>query len=229
MNSIVVTGTSRGIGLEMTRQLLTSGHNVFALARAPLKSFGLMELKEKFHAKLTVSTVDVANDAHVREFAQSLDGGTIIDTVINNAGIYGEDATFEELSLDEVQRTIAVNAVAPMRITRALLPFLTKATNPKLIHITSLMGSIADNNGGSHYGYRMSKAALNMFNKSFSIDYPEITSMVVHPGWVKTDMGGSAAPLEIKDSAMGILALVEKATRDDNGKFFDYKGKSLPW
>ena len=116
-----------------------------------------------------------------------------------------------------------------MRVTRAFLPHLRQSAQPKLIHITSLMGSIADNESGGYYGYRMSKAALNMFNKSFAIDYPEVISLVVHPGWVKTDMGGPQAPLPPEIAVRGILSVVNRATTKQTGKFFDYEGNELPW
>lgn len=225
----VVTGTSRGIGLEMTKQLLGAGHHVHALARAPQNSKELMRLKERYPQQLSVLAVDVTSDEQVSKFAKEYGAQNPIDVLINNAGVYGEASDFEGLSLETLAQTITTNAVAPMRVTRALLPYLKKSSNPRVIHITSLMGSIADNTSGGSYGYRMSKAALNMFSKSFSADFPNIVSVVVHPGWVKTDMGGENAPLEAADSARGILKLAAQATEKDSGHFFDYEGDELPW
>jgi NAD(P)-dependent dehydrogenase (short-subunit alcohol dehydrogenase family) len=91
------------------------------------------------------------------------------------------------------------------------------------------MGSIGDNSSGGSYGYRMSKAALNMFHKTFSIDFPQITSLVIHPGWVQTDMGGANAPTSVEKSARGILRVIEKASPRDSGDFLDYEGDRLPW
>jgi NAD(P)-dependent dehydrogenase (short-subunit alcohol dehydrogenase family) len=223
----LITGTSRGIGLQLTEQLLKAGHKVLAVARQPQNSPALMALKDR--GQLSVYAADVTSDEQVAALARDLKSTASIDTLINNAGIYGENLPFESLSWEKAMTTLATNAIAPMRVTRALLPWLKKSSSPKVVHITSLMGSIADNSGGGHYGYRMSKAALNMFNKSFAVDHPDITALVIHPGWVKTDMGGSQAPLEVRDSAAGILAVIAKTTIKDSGKFFDWQGKSLPW
>jgi NAD(P)-dependent dehydrogenase (short-subunit alcohol dehydrogenase family) len=228
-NTYVITGTSRGIGLQMTRELLASGNTVLALARKPESSKGLTELKERNPDRLQIYAVDVTSDRDVSAFVTKLNTNTKVDVLINNAGIYGDGEDFEKLSLDSVLQTIETNSVSPMRVTRALLPYLKKSSSPKVIHITSLMGSIGDNTGGGSYGYRMSKAALNMFNKSFAIEYPEITAIVMHPGWVQTDMGGSNAPTKVEDSAKGILAVCAKATKRDSGKFFDFEGDELPW
>ncbi len=228
MKNCVVTGTSRGIGLELSALLLQAGNNVVALARNPEKSKALIELKEKFPEKLQILTADVTSDADISAAIKDIKVKQV-DLLINNAGIYGEDVNFEKLKFSEVEKTISTNSVTPMRVTRALLPLLKNASNPKVVHITSLMGSLEDNTSGGSYGYRMSKAALNMFHKSFTADYPKITSLVIHPGWVKTDMGGSAAPTLPKTSASGILAVVEKASLKDSGKFLDFEGDKLPW
>lgn len=225
----VVTGTSRGLGLEMTRQLLDAGHTVHALARVPSESFQLIELKEKHTNNLFIYPVDVTSDHQVEAFIRDLPKDTVIDILINNAGVYGDPSDFEKLSLEKVESTFSNNAVAPMRMTRALLKYLKRSETPKVIQITSLMGSIHDNASGGHYAYRMSKAALNMFNKSFSVDYPKIVSLVLHPGWVRTDMGGAAAPIGPATSAAGLLQLIEDATLNDTGKFFAYDGDELGW
>ncbi len=214
----------------MTRQLLESGNTVYALARTPNKSKELQELKNKFPDRLKIFAVDINSDEQVSHFARELGSSTPIDVLINNAGVYGEATNeLEKLSLQKVIETLATNSVAPMRVTRALLPNLRRGRDPKVVSITSLMGSIQDNESGGSYGYRMSKAALNMFHKSFAADFQEFTSLVIHPGWVKTDMGGPSAPIEPEDSARGILQVIEKATPEDSGSFFDFEGDELPW
>ncbi len=169
------------------------------------------------------------SDSDLAEVAIAVANQSAIDVLINNAGIYGRAHGLEALELKQVEEVLLTNAVAPMRVTRALIPSLKKARQPKVVHITSLMGSIADNESGGSYGYRMSKAALNMFSKTLSVDFPEFISLVIHPGWVKTDMGGKDAPLEIRDSARGILTVIEKSTPQHSGRFFDYEGEELPW
>lgn len=225
----VITGTSRGIGLEMTRQLLSAGERVIAVARTPEKSTGLQELKERFGSSLAVFAADINSDAQIAEWVRKIDPAQRIDVLINNAGIYGDGEDFEALSFEATLKTIETNAIGPMRVTRALLPWLKKSTSPKVAHITSLMGSIDDNTSGGSYGYRMSKVALNMFHRSFSIDYPSITSLVIHPGWVQTDMGGEEATTPVHESVRGILNVISRATIEDSGKFYDYEGGELPW
>ncbi len=125
--------------------------------------------------------------------------------------------------------SFAVNTVAPFEITQALLPWLRKSTQPRVIHVTSKMGSIAENTSGSYYAYRSSKAALNMISRSLALDHDWLTSVVVHPGWAQTDMGGPQATVSVTDSARGIWRLANGAKRQDSGRFFDYLGKELTW
>ena len=116
-----------------------------------------------------------------------------------------------------------------MRVTRALLPNLRMAKAPKVINITSRMGSIDDNTSGGYYGYRMSKTALNMFNSSFSREFKDILAVVMHPGWVKTDMGGPSAPTEIYDSVKGLLSVINSLSLKDSGRFVDFRGEGIKW
>jgi NAD(P)-dependent dehydrogenase (short-subunit alcohol dehydrogenase family) len=225
----VISGAGRGIGLELTRQALQAGNRVSALVRHPEKATQLQSLKHDFADKLQVFSVDVTEDSAVKSFSKQIEK-TAVDVLINNAGAYLDtDSDFETLDLAKVMDTFAINSVAPMRLARALLPELKKSKHPKLINITSLMGSIADNEGGGSYAYRMSKTALNMFVKTFSRDFPEITALVIHPGWVKTDMGGQAAPTSVEESAKGIHAVISSTPHSKSGHFFDFEGDELPW
>ena len=226
----LITGAGRGIGLELTRQLLEKGNEVVAVVRDPAKAKELQTLARKHEGPLRILSADVTREADVETVAREVGKSGAIDVLINNAGAYLDgDDDFRKLDLEKVAQSFAVNSIGPMRVTQALLPMLEKSKAPKAVHITSLMGSIGDNGSGGSYGYRMSKAALNMFMKCFANDFPSITSLVMHPGWVQTDMGGKAAPLSVQDSARGILEVVEKATREDTGRFFDYEGDELPW
>jgi NAD(P)-dependent dehydrogenase (short-subunit alcohol dehydrogenase family) len=128
-----------------------------------------------------------------------------------------------------MQETFDTNVLGPLRMSQALLPHLRRASQPKLVNITSLMGSIADNSSGGSLAYRTSKAALNMVTKNFAREENGITVLCLHPGWVQTDMGGDRAPLTTKASAEGILDVVLKSGSGDTGKFFNYSGKELPW
>ena len=147
-----------------------------------------------------------------------------VDVLINNAGIMTEGET-----MDDFLTSFQINSVAPFLITKALLPLLKKSKSPKVVNITSLMGSIADNGSGGYYAYRASKAALNMINKSLADDFRWLTTVVVHPGWVKTAMGGPNALVETLESASGIWTVIDGLTLDQSGHFYDYLGKELPW
>jgi NAD(P)-dependent dehydrogenase (short-subunit alcohol dehydrogenase family) len=229
----VVTGASRGIGLELVSQALGAtgeGNSVFALARDPASSPGLQSLLKKYPDSLRVFACDVTSEADTRRAAQELGAETVVDVLINNAGAYlDSDEDFEELSMERVLESLAVNSVSPMRVTRAFLPLLKRSKSAKLANITSLMGSIDDNTSGGSYGYRMSKTALNMFTRSFSRDYPSIVALTIHPGWVRTRMGGESAPTEADESARGILKVIAGATGKESGRFYDFEGDELPW
>ena len=116
-----------------------------------------------------------------------------------------------------------------MLVTQALLPCLERAAAPKVVNISSLMGSIEDNSSGGTYAYRMSKAALNMFTKTFAVDFPKIATLTMHPGWVKTDMGGANAPTEKTESVKGLLKVILASSLKNTGQFIDYEGDKLPW
>jgi NAD(P)-dependent dehydrogenase (short-subunit alcohol dehydrogenase family) len=221
---IVVTGANRGIGLEIVRQCAARGDEVFAGARDPDKAHELLALRA------AVFRCDVADDASVRAFAFAVEGK--IDVVVNNAGVTGHMASFEELDVDDALRTYSANALGPLRVTRAFLPHLRRGTTKKVLSITSGMASIEDNKSGGAYAYRMSKAALNMMNRSLAVDLRSegITCCVINPGWVRTAMGGKSAPTPVEDSVRGILARLDEMTLADSGAFLDWqKGKRWPF
>ena len=224
-----ITGASRGIGLEFCRQLLSRGQQVIAACRNPDGARELWELKSDYKSRFQYLALDVTDEKSVAEMARHLDG-VAIDVLINNAGVLrGAEENFANVSFSDVARSFDVNTLGPMRVTRALLPMLKLSKTPAVIHITSKMGSIADNTSGGYYGYRMSKTALNMFNKSFALEFPEITSVVMHPGWVKTEMGGAAAPLEADGSVAGMIQVIESLKLKDSGTFREYSGGEIAW
>lgn len=225
--TIVVTGANRGIGLEFARQLVDAGDFVIAGARKPDEARALQELAGPH---LEIHALDVASDASVSAFASAV-GERAVDVLINNAGVGGGGAPIVDLDLKRMRDVLEVNAIGPLRVTQAMLPALHRADSPVVAHITSRMGSIGDNSSGGYYAYRMSKAALNMANKSLSMDGQAsgIVCVVLHPGWVKTDMGGASAPLSVDDSVRGLLKVINGLSRSDSGRFFDYKGAELPW
>ena len=223
----VITGSNRGIGLELGRQLLARGDVVEAAARKPQDGGWAKELRAS-GAGLRVHACDVRDDASVRAFASALEAGPI-DVLVNNAGVMGKLQALEELDMADVLATIDTNALGALRVTGALLPRLGRGS--KVVHITSGMGSIGDNGSGGAYGYRMSKAALNMASRSMAADLRGrgISSIVVNPGWVKTDMGGRGAPLPVETSAANIIKLVDGLRPEQSGSFLDHSGREWPW
>jgi len=229
---IVVTGASRGIGLELVRQLAGRGDTVEACARRPADAGALTALAGD---RVTLHSLDVRDPVSVHSLARSLRDAPI-DIVFNVAGVYGGPRQSlgqmaEDLALDEVTSVLDINATGPLRIAVALLPHVRRGATKKLVHVTSEMGSIGDNTSGGYYAYRMSKAALNIMSRSLAVDLrgEGIVSVVINPGWVQTDMGGPGAPTPVADSVRGILREVDRATLADSGEFLNWNGERLPW
>lgn len=220
----LITGANRGLGLEFATQLKAQGYNVIGTARKPAKATALKALG------VLVLPLDVTDSASVQALAEALKGQPI-DLLINNAGVSGHDApSFAETDIDELAFTFDVNSLGPMRVTQALLDNVAGSSEKRVIHISSIMASIEKNWGGA-YGYRASKTALNMLNSSLAKELSKdgITSVVLHPGWVKTDMGGETAPVEIVDSIAGMLSVIGALKPGDTGRFIDYQGQTVPW
>ena len=229
MKYIFITGVSRGIGFFLTKELLQRGHSVIGTYRKTSDNNNLQKLKSTFPSTLNLTCLDVTAIER-NELTRYLDAFNAIDILINNSGILDHgNVNFEELQIDDLLHSIEVNTLGPMKITQLLLPKLSESANPRVFHMTSQMGSIADNQSGGYYFYRISKAALNMFNKSFSQDYPNIPSIVIHPGWVRTDMGGIHAPISPEIAAINISDLILTTSNLISGNFYNYKGEILPW
>lgn len=222
--TVLITGANRGLGLEFARQFTEKGYTVIGTARSPGEAHELRDTGAR------IVELDVADSASVRAMAEELKN-TKIDILINNAGISGHGAgSFADLAIDKLDWTFQVNTLGPMRVAQALYDNLLMGAGKKILHVSSIMGSIEMNSGGA-YGYRMSKAALNMFNKTLSLELADkgFICVVLHPGWVQTDMGGEQAPLEPEESISGLIKVIEELDSDDNGRFYDYTGKELPW
>lgn len=222
--TVLVTGANRGLGLELARQYAEAGWHVIGTARKPEQAGELKGLAAR------VAQLDVADQDSVDRLAAEL-AGQPIDLLINNAGIFPRVGTIEEIDFDDYSRTLAVNTVGPVRVTRALLPNLRQGQLKIIAGLSSNLGSIAENQRGNFYGYRESKAALNMFTKTLAAELgPEgFICVVLTPGWVQTDMGGPNAPLQPADSISGMKAVLDKLTPADNGSFWSYDGSQMPW
>jgi NAD(P)-dependent dehydrogenase (short-subunit alcohol dehydrogenase family) len=222
--TFLVTGANRGLGLEFVKQLQAKGYKVIGTARKPEKATELNATGAR------VEQLDVASQSSVEALAAALQG-VPIDVLINNAGMaIQKDSSLETLDFDAMERTFQVNSLGPLRITQALLPNLKAGEEKTIINITSRLGSIELSTGGL-YSYRTSKTALNQINKIVSLELaPQgFTSIVMHPGWVKTDMGGAGATLEIPESIAGMLDVIDGLTVDQTGKFYSFNGEELPW
>lgn len=219
-----VTGASRGIGLEICRQLLASGNRVIATTRTRESAMPVVELGAH------TLELDVSDGANIMSLASRVPDAKI-DVLINNAGVSSNSKTLAESDPAEFQRVFMINATAPIMVARALYTKLLAGERKVIVNITSQLGSIANNTGGSSYAYRASKAALNMLTVSLANELrPQgFTCYTIHPGWVKTDMGGPSAPLSVHQSADSILRNIEKATQADSGQFKNYDGTLLPW
>lgn len=222
MNHIVITGVSKGIGQKLMELSLERGDKVCGIARHPEESNELKALQSKYQSHLIIVKGDV-NDPELGKKLQKEYPWKSIDVLINNAGIYLDD------SWENFEKTFLTNSIAPYFLTLELMALLRKSSNPRAVFITSQMGSIADNSSGGAVSYRASKAALNMMIKSLSLDERWLTSLLFHPGWVKTNMGGANAPTERDESARGLLELIHASSIKESGSFRDYKGKTLPW
>ena len=227
--SILVTGANRGLGLEFARQYAAEGYRVFATARTPADAPELAALAKQY-PQLSVHWLAVDAAQSVAALVRELDGQPL-DIVLNNAGVGGpKQQRLGQIDYDGMLQTLHVNAVAPLRLAEALLDNVARGERKLIAALTSGMGSIADSGGGS-YAYRASKAALNMNYHNLAIDLKErgIIAVVINPGWVQTDMGGTHAPLTAQASVSAMRAIFAKLTLAESGQFLDYKGGTWPW
>jgi len=219
MVNYLITGTNRGIGLEYCRQLKAKGERVIAVCREPSAELKSLDVPIE-------SGIDVTSDDSVADLAKRLKG-TTIDILINNAGII-EANSLDNLDFESLERQFRVNAVAPLRVTKALLPLIP--AGGKVILMTSRMGSIEDNTSGGFYGYRMSKTALSMAGKSLAEDLKprNLAVGILHPGMVQTRMTGFSG-ITTSESVAGLLQRIEELNLNNSGTFWHAKGEVLPW
>ena len=220
MKNAVIIGANRGIGLELSRQLADSGWRVTAACRKPSAELQALDVA-------VVDGVDVTDAASLDSLASVL-GSDSTDLLINNAGVM-HPVSLDTLDPQAIRRQFEVNALGPLLVVHALLP--TLRDKAKLALISSRMGSIADNDSGGSYGYRMSKAALNAAGKSLAHDLAErgISVAVLHPGYVRTDMTDHRGLIDVDEAAAGLLARIDALSLEKSGTFWHSNGEVLPW
>lgn len=227
MPTVLITGANRGIGLEFVRQYLSAGWEVLACCRTP----GDM-LPGYAGKNLAIHALDVTEFNRIKFLAKEL-AGKPIDLLICNAGIYPQrgNTGFGSTDYDAFAQAFRVNAMAPLKMAEAFVGHVAASELKKMAFVTSKMGSMADNTSGGTYIYRASKAALNAEVKSLSIDLAPlgITIALLHPGWVRTDMGGPNAWITPEQSVSGMRKIIENLQPSDSGEFYAFDGQRVPW
>jgi NAD(P)-dependent dehydrogenase (short-subunit alcohol dehydrogenase family) len=231
MSCILVTGANRGLGLEWVRQYALAGWQVHATCRRPEEAAELNALAAE-HAQVSVHRLDVCDSEQLHTLQLDLEEARI-DVLLNNAGVYLDkfSSEFGSTDYDVWSRTFAVNTTGAMRVSEAFVEQVARSEKKQVVAITSHMGSIAEITTAGNYAYRSSKAALNAAMKGLSWALTErgIGVLLLHPGWVRTRMGGRDAPLTVQQSVTAMRKLVEDFAPEMNGRFLRYNGTEIPW
>lgn len=229
---VLVTGANRGIGLEITRQLLGRNEQVFAACRQPDAAHDLQQLKGQYGDLLLLVPLDVSDPASIAASYEAVkQHTTMLDVLINNAGISCGSEPLGTIRLETLLDNYKVNAAGPLLMIQQYLDLIKAGRTKKIVNVSTGISSIGGRNSGGMYSYTASKAALNMHNKNLSIDIARfgITTIVIDPGWVKTDMGGPNAWITPEESVNGILKVLDALSLEQTGKFFHYSGVEIPW
>jgi NAD(P)-dependent dehydrogenase (short-subunit alcohol dehydrogenase family) len=225
--NVLITGANRGIGLGLVQQFLNHGWRVHATARDFEQASELNALTS--NSQLSLHQLDVTDYAAVARLAEELGR---VDLLINNAGYYGpKNYGLGNTDEKEWRHVLEVNTIAPLKLVESLLPNLSQGSHKKIVCISSKVGSMQENTSGGGYIYRSSKAALNSVVKSLSNDLANqgFTVLAMHPGWVRTNMGGPNALIDVTQSAAGLYSVMLDAKPADSGRFLNYDGSELPW
>jgi len=239
MQTALVTGARRGMGLEFTRQLLSRGDTVLATVRDPDSAPQLRALGEAHPGRLQILCLDVSDHSSIRKLGPAVKRLVPqLDLLVNNAGInskavkpHQSNTRFGSLEPEGILRMVAVNAIGPVLVTQALTESLQQSPGARVISVSSWLGSIAGKTRGGNYGYCASKTTLNMLTRAMAFDLLPlgIVSVVFNPGWVRTDMGGPRAKLGVDESVAGMIRVTGGLTEADAGRFLQWDGSDLPW
>ncbi len=228
--TILITGSNRGIGLELCEQYAGDNWKVYACCRSPSTAIELNILAEKYN-NISVHQLDVTKADQIQALADEL-RHIAIDILFNNAGIYGPtDAYFGNTDEQKWLECFAINTIAPIKIMEAFIKHVSSSEHKIIAAMSSKMGSMADNGSGGSYIYRSSKAALNAAMRSAAIDLKSknIKVAILHPGWVKTDMGGPHAEISVNECVNNLREILRNLNMDTSGSFFDIDGSIIPW
>lgn len=225
---VLITGTNRGIGLEMAKQYATDGWQVVACCRDPKSATELQALASK-HQNIKIMALDVADFSQIDALALQLKDHKI-DVLINNAGVYPE-SSLSNVDFDDWATAFKINTMAPLKMVQAFMPLVATSQLKKIVTLSSKMGSLDDNTSGGSYIYRSSKCALNMVMKNLSIDLKQygIAVITLHPGWVQTDMGGPNGLIDTQTSVTGLRKVIAQLSMANSGKFIAFDGKDIAW
>ena len=229
--NVLITGASRGIGLEMVRYGIEQSWRIFACCRHPQQAETLLSLAKLANGRVSVHVADMYELATIQALSYEL-RNEAIDLLINNAGIYGSDKNkFGHVDVQSWINTFQVNSIAPLKVAEALIEQVRMGRRKTIACLSSKMGSMADNGSGGSYIYRSSKAALNAVVKSMSVDLKAegITCVALHPGWVQTDMGGPNAEISTRESVTRMFDILLSLSPADSGRFIDIDGTDIPW
>ena len=227
MPTCLITGANRGLGLEFVKQYAAEGWKVIATCRRPEAADALNALE----GDIQKHALDVSDFAQVEALGKSLKAESI-DLLINNAGIYGP-RTVPHSSVDFAAwaEVLRIDTMSPLKMSAVFEPHVARSQLKRIVAITSMMGSIADNTSGGSYIYRSAKAALNAVMKSLALDLRSkgIAVAMIHPGWARTDMGGPGAKIEAFESVAGMRQVIDDLYIEDTGRFINYDGTDIPW
>lgn len=226
---VLVTGANRGIGLEFVRQYAADGWRVIACCRNPLDATALNMLAASSGGKVLVQALEVSDFNQIERLASTLEDEAI-DLLINNAGFYPQ-GSFGSIDFADWDKAFRINSMAPMKMVECFVEHVAHSRLCKIATLSSKMGSIADNGSGGSYLYRTSKVAANMVMKSLAIDLKPrgIATVTLHPGWVRTDMGGPNALITVQQSVTGMRKVIDQLSIQNAGRFIAYDGQDIPW
>ena len=227
MPTVLITGANRGLGLEYARQYADDGWRVVATCRNPETAMELTSLQ----GEVEIHELDIENQEQTSYLANSL-REEAIDLLLNNAGIYGSrPSKLGHIEYDTWENVMRINVMAPLKVCENFINHVAKSKLRKIAIMSSKMGSMDDNNSGGSYVYRASKAALNAVMKSLSIDLApdRISVVILHPGWVRTDMGGPSALIDASESVSGLRKVIDDLTLQNSGRFYNYDGSEINW